>query len=303
MNPWMQAHESRMATLETLRRLDEAPRSHRGAMAFKAFNWDADIRLLMRATPFAWGTSSIDAVEQAAKTIPLDTVLHQWNLDTRDAWWHFERLLDVKTTTTATTVRAFALAWVNDTFVLSVWVTDNLLGTPGLIPSQVWCWLRGETLGDMLTRVEQEHRALYGPGGPKHAEQHIPSELVWDITKTLSTFVLAGLAWMDQRILTNTEAPVERHARKRYQRETGKNPSPVRVIQLRRTQPHHDEPSDSQSGTKAWQHQWIVAGHWRHQACGPKHGERKLTFVSSYLKGPEDKPLKPVATKVYEVNR
>lgn len=33
--------------------------------------------------------------------------------------------------------------------------------------------------------------------------------------------------------------------------------------------------------------QWIVRGHWRHQACGPQLSERKWTWVAPYWKGPE----------------
>lgn len=35
----------------------------------------------------------------------------------------------------------------------------------------------------------------------------------------------------------------------------------------------------------------IVAGHWRHQAHGPKHTLRKWLFIQPFCRGPEDAPL------------
>jgi hypothetical protein len=38
-------------------------------------------------------------------------------------------------------------------------------------------------------------------------------------------------------------------------------------------------------------HQFIVRGHWRQQACGPKRAWRKPTFIAPYVKGPTGTPL------------
>jgi hypothetical protein len=46
-----------------------------------------------------------------------------------------------------------------------------------------------------------------------------------------------------------------------------------------------------------WSHQWLVCGHHRNQYY-PSTQEHKLIWVSPYIKGPEDKPLKPRAYKV-----
>jgi hypothetical protein len=45
------------------------------------------------------------------------------------------------------------------------------------------------------------------------------------------------------------------------------------------------------SGHVAWSHRWIVRGHWRLQACGPRQTERKRRWIDPYVKGPEDKPF------------
>lgn len=46
-----------------------------------------------------------------------------------------------------------------------------------------------------------------------------------------------------------------------------------------------------------WSHKWLVCGHHRNQYY-PSTQEHKLVWISPYVKGPEDKPLKPRAYKV-----
>jgi hypothetical protein len=36
---------------------------------------------------------------------------------------------------------------------------------------------------------------------------------------------------------------------------------------------------------------FVVRGHWKQQACGPEHSERKLIFIKPYWKGPPDAPV------------
>ncbi|GAI71048.1 unnamed protein product [marine sediment metagenome] len=40
-----------------------------------------------------------------------------------------------------------------------------------------------------------------------------------------------------------------------------------------------------------WACQWIVGGHWRNQWYPSKH-EYRPKYIASYIKGPEDKPLR-----------
>ena len=37
--------------------------------------------------------------------------------------------------------------------------------------------------------------------------------------------------------------------------------------------------------------QFLVRGHWRNQACGPGHTERRMTWIEPYWKGPEEAPI------------
>lgn len=50
------------------------------------------------------------------------------------------------------------------------------------------------------------------------------------------------------------------------------------------------EATDDKSN-REYHHRWAVRGHWRNQAVGEGRSERKLTWVSGYLKGPENAPI------------
>lgn len=64
----------------------------------------------------------------------------------------------------------------------------------------------------------------------------------------------------------------------------------VRLVDLRPLR--HVATEDTGSGTgRVYRHRWIVRGHWRQQAVGPKRGQRRTIWVPSYTKGPEGAPL------------
>ena len=66
---------------------------------------------------------------------------------------------------------------------------------------------------------------------------------------------------------------------------------PVRIVQLRR-QPQGDAGAPERTeGARTYRHRWTVGGHWRNQAFGPAHSQRKPVYMNPYLKGPDDAPL------------
>lgn len=99
--------------------------------------------------------------------------------------------------------------------------------------------------------------------------------------------LLALMILLDSRITATKAQPLERAVRRRAAR--AEVPSDVRVIYLRRPEavgaPKHGETPVE------WSHRWVVSGHWRNQPCGHGRSDRRLTWVSPYVKGPEDKPL------------
>jgi hypothetical protein len=107
--------------------------------------------------------------------------------------------------------------------------------------------------------------------------------------------------FVSQSILVASEQPVERHLRKRLEREGLQHDPVVRVVELRRRE-HIGGKHAVESVEREWSCQWVVRGHWRQQPY-PKAGVIRPLWITPYVKGPEDKPLKPPRATVFAVVR
>ena len=66
----------------------------------------------------------------------------------------------------------------------------------------------------------------------------------------------------------------------------------VTLIDLRAPR-HIATPGDDRGRSgREYRQRWIVRGHWRQQAYGPKKSKRRATWIPSHIKGPEGAPLK-----------
>lgn len=107
----------------------------------------------------------------------------------------------------------------------------------------------------------------------------------------MSTWLL-----MKQPLAHTSEVEIDRAARKRLRR-VGREPAPIRVIELRRpktTVGHGD-------GSRIYHHQWITRGHWRQQ-WHPKREVHRPVWIAPHIKGPEGAPLIG-GEKVYALKR
>ena len=85
-----------------------------------------------------------------------------------------------------------------------------------------------------------------------------------------------------------------RTERKQLARNGYKHEPSLRVVKIRRPQRKESEGSRSVD----WSCQWTVEGHWRKF----KNGHPPI-YIHSYVKGPEDKPLKAKAETIFNVVR
>lgn len=72
----------------------------------------------------------------------------------------------------------------------------------------------------------------------------------------------------------------------------------LRVVKVRRLAPKESEVSRSVD----WSCRWEVEGHWRMQWF-PSEGVHRPVYIHSYVKGPEDKPLKAKTETIFSVVR
>lgn len=108
------------------------------------------------------------------------------------------------------------------------------------------------------------------------------------------------LSFLAQKILVSPGQSAERHVRRRLERQGFDHEPVVRVVELRRKQAKSDHAGEHEAVD--WSHQWIVSGHWRQQ-WHPSLNTHQPRWIMPYVKGPEDKPLKPPRAKVFAVVR
>lgn len=104
-------------------------------------------------------------------------------------------------------------------------------------------------------------------------------------------FLAALFTLLQQESIAATETVVApRQVRRRSERAGVNAPSDVKLVTLRRLK--RTKPEDGETAEVAWSHRWMVNGHWRWQPVGPGRRQRRLTYVTPHIKGPEDAPLK-----------
>lgn len=102
---------------------------------------------------------------------------------------------------------------------------------------------------------------------------------------TLLPTLLAAWLLMQQPLADVSEVEADRAARKRLRR-AGYEPKPVRVIELRRPK----SSGEQGEGSRDYQHQWIVRGHWRNH-WHPKREVHRPVWIAPHVKGPEGAPM------------
>lgn len=267
-----------------------------------------DAKALSHAEAYSFNAETTTAIEAAATSIPYETPLSA--IDTpgsgRAGWFWFAAPLQVKTADAADDVAALLWYWTTDGDAPILQLSAYVLARTGKRapqPSLEWAWPLPDTFHEMIVGTA----IVYDQDAEKMRQ--ITEPLGKDDTlravADLSLFFAAACVWMKQRILVAETGHIERHARKRIQREHKlADPPSVQVIALRRSyrEPSGVETPRGEGGSREYSCRWIVGGHPRLQKCGPGLKDVKLIWIDPYPKGPEGKPLR-VRKRVYAVVR
>lgn len=140
--------------------------------------------------------------------------------------------------------------------------------------------------------VEEEARVEQFEG----EQQHRLTEWFAASKNALVTFACGSL-WMKQKIVAVAQAPLARAAQRRLAK-AGIEPKCL-VVELRSKQYTRTTPEDEKSHVD-WAWRWAVRGHWRDQ---PTKDGIKLIWIHPFIKGPDDKPLKPNVARIFAVTR
>lgn len=93
----------------------------------------------------------------------------------------------------------------------------------------------------------------------------------------------------------------DRAERRRLTRRGIEHQPAVRVVLLRRQSQQHES---GESETVEWSYRWFVRGHWHSYWVGVGDKRRlEPRWLAPYIKGPDDKPLKPPRATVFAVVR
>jgi hypothetical protein len=114
--------------------------------------------------------------------------------------------------------------------------------------------------------------------------------------------IAAAFLFLNQSVLTAVRHQAERHVRHRAERERWQNEPVVRVVELRRREQIGEKSTPVEPVEREWSCQWVVRGHWRQQFYPSRHGTQPI-WITPYVKGPEDKPLKLPRATVFAVIR
>jgi hypothetical protein len=113
-------------------------------------------------------------------------------------------------------------------------------------------------------------------------------------------WLFAALHLMSQRLAITVDEKVDRATRRRAEKAGRVIPPVIRIVTLRRLK--QDQQAEKAETKVDWQWRWIVRGFWRMQWY-PSENRHKRIFVESFLKGPDDKPLKPDTIKLFVAKR
>lgn len=269
-----------------------------GATQLEQRRWKADVYILGNALPFYWNERTVQLVSQTMNDFHLEDIKASRHLVYTDlSWFYFpagvspfslllpqSKAFDGEVVHGEYPVQAISCYWVE--------LTDSRMH----IGATCWVMQAGHLRPALWTTVMQGDamsevgKVDFGP---------IDDRAIQEVLLT-RRFVVAASTFLRQELLVVESQMVERHARKRLEKKHLNIPSLVQVVQLRKTQ--HTRSETSTPSPVDWQWQWSVKGHVRQQYY-PSLGEHLPVVITPYLKGPEDKPLKPRTTPIYSVTR
>lgn len=316
---WQEALDRKMQAIDKLKFVERGMRG----MPETQIKADVleDLRVLKFAEVYSFNADTIHAIQTGAQSLPHEATLESVEVPTTMAgWFWFAEPLSIACSPISSDTTA-ALLWSWDTtekiptIRFSAYViNERYNGEPvgEIAPSTKWVWPVSFSFHQMIGLNTMLYRETYGPKGPYRDQPNLIGEAgTMKCVADLSLFFLMSCLWFRQTIpgtkkkieptLTQEQPHVERHLRRRHEREHNLKPV-VRVIALRKTAATLVEPTEGEKKHHLTV-RFVVSGHPRWQPCGPGRKEKKLIWIAPYPKGNPDHPFKESGPKVYAVVR
>ena len=327
LHPWQQPHwqqalDRKVEAIQTLTKgFGTPPVSVDAAKHF--FDMQEDLQALKVSEVYSFNADTMHAIRVASESIPHEAPLKSVEVPVaRSGWFWFAEPFPAASAPISSDY-THALLWTWDTgktsptIRFSAYVVDDK-GTYDhrgrILPSAKWYWPLEASFHEMIGLNTQWYREAYGEAVQPEKGIFIGEEAQMKVITAMSLFFMQACSWFRQTVpgskkkiepkLTQEPGHIERHARKRYEKEF-KVPPSVRVIALRKsdkTLTERVETTDAE-GKRHLKVRFVVSGHNRLQPCGPGRKDVKLIWIDSYPKGPEDAPFQPPRDKVFAVIR
>jgi hypothetical protein len=269
-----------------------------------------ELKPLRSAIPYHWDKDVFKLAIIAGKKIPKDTLFEKSWLHSRAGWWWLGddtplRGIDsIEDMHKGIRISAILYQLKEETNQISLmgFTSDHSENTSGLVPAASMSMELDLTLGqqvDLLTKKYNEER-IKELTGDQDRESAITQDFSYSCRETLYAF-FAGSLWMQQKIIETTKLELPKAVtRNLYKYEV--EPKSSYVVQLRKKD--YEKRADGKGKEVSWQFRWIVGadegGFWNKYHT--KNGTI-LKWIEPFIKGPSDKPLKPVANKIFHISR
>lgn len=152
----------------------------------------------------------------------------------------------------------------------------------------------------LLTGFAMATGAVVGPRRTNGNAQRI-AELIeagQEVHQPTTVLRYVHALWLQmQQKITTVEPEHVRKTTAQVARNRGVEPRVV-AVNLRRPAGGNAQPAGTSN--IEWSRRWVVNGHWRWQAHGPRRELRRRIWISDFIKGPEGKPL-IVSPKIYDL--
>ena len=183
-----------------------------------------------------------------------------------------------------------ALALPSDPVTGYMFMTYFDLG-PSFEKWSYFTFKKDDEVGPKMRKFEEYAEKEGGRYVPESMNHH---EIRW---------IYAAMHIMSQKLSIHVEHDTDRATKRRAEREKKTVASKFKVVTLRRL--YHAQQAEkfkTEQEEREWNWQWTVRGHWRNQWF-PTEKVHKQVFIESYIKGPEDKPMKPNVQKIFAAKR
>jgi hypothetical protein len=141
--------------------------------------------------------------------------------------------------------------------------------------------------------MEWEGEESFQHPGPKE-------DLVAGYNAKTMSWLFAATLFMKQKILSVHESRAPREYRRKVEHgKASPPPSDIGVVLLRE---RAHAKTDGEGDPVEWSCRWLVTGHWRQQWYAKEQIHIPI-WILPYVKGPEDKPLKPESERIFHVKR